>query len=86
VEYTAPVFWLFFLLSGISIIVLRRKEPKALRPFQVPLYPLTPILFCAVCGYMLYSSLVYTGKGALLGVGVLLAGLPLLFFGLSRYR
>jgi basic amino acid/polyamine antiporter, APA family len=79
VEYTAPVFWLFFLLTGVSILVLRGKEPHTLRPFPVPLYPWTPILFCGVCAYMLHSSLMYTGKGALLGVGVLLAGLPLLF-------
>jgi hypothetical protein len=44
----------------------------------VPLYPLTPILFCLSCGYMLYSSLAYTGVGALIGVAVLLLGTPLL--------
>ena len=79
VEYTAPVFWFFFLLVGISIFVLRRKEPGVPRPFRVPLYPLTPLLFCAVCIYMLHASITYTGIGALIGVGVLLAGLPVLF-------
>jgi amino acid transporter len=79
VEYTAPVFWFFFLLVGISIFVLRAREPFVLRPFRVPLYPLLPFLFCLVCLYMLQSSLAYTGKGALVGIGVLLAGVPLLF-------
>ena len=79
VEYTAPVFWFFFLLVGLSIFVLRRKEPTTPRPFRVPLYPLTPILFCLVCIYMLRSSLSYAGIGALSGVVVLLAGLPVLF-------
>ena len=79
VEYTAPVFWFFFLLVGISIFVLRRKEPEVSRPFRVPLYPLTPLLFCVVCIYMLHASTTYTGVGALFGVGVLLAGLPVLF-------
>lgn len=60
VDYTAPVFWFFFLLTGISLFVLRRKEPERVRPFQVPFYPIVPILFCLVCAYMLYSSLVYT--------------------------
>jgi basic amino acid/polyamine antiporter, APA family len=78
VEYTAPVFWFFFLLVGISIFVLRRKDPQTPRPFRVPLYPVTPILFCLVCLYMLRSSLAYTGTGALVGVGVLLVGVPLL--------
>jgi APA family basic amino acid/polyamine antiporter len=40
----------------------------------VPLYPLTPLAFCATSGYLVYSSLAYTGLGALVGVGVLLAG------------
>ncbi|MFB6098705.1 MAG: APC family permease [Salinibacter sp.] len=78
VDYTAPVFWLFFGLAGASLFVLRWREPEVPRPFQVPLYPLTPLVFCAASGYMLWSSLAYTGIGALLGVGVLLAGVPLL--------
>jgi amino acid transporter len=75
VEYTAPVFWFFFLLTGVSLLVLRRREPHVARPFRVPLYPLTPLLFCATCAYLLYSSLAYTGAGALVGVAVLATGL-----------
>ena len=74
VEYTAPVFWTFILLAGIALFVLRRREPTRPRPFRVPFYPLTPIVFCATCAYLLYSSLAYTGFGALLGVAVVAAG------------
>lgn len=80
VDYTAPVFWLFFLATGVSLFVLRRTEPDVERPFQVPLYPITPLAFCLASIYMLWSSLAYTGIGALLGAGVLLAGVPLLWF------
>lgn len=78
VEYTAPVFWFFFLLVGVSLFILRRKEPHLERPFRVPLYPLTPLIFCLTSAYLLYSSLVYTGLGALVGVGVLMVGVLLL--------
>ena len=78
VDYTAPVFWFFFLLSGVSLFVLRAKDPQRNRPFRVPFYPVTPILFCLICGYLLYSSLVYTGIGAAFGVAVVVAGIPLL--------
>ena len=54
--------------------MFRRWEPHAARPYRVPLYPVTPLLFCGVCIYMLYSSLAYSGKGALVGVGVLAVG------------
>jgi amino acid transporter len=84
VEFTAPVFWFFFFLTTVSLIVLRLKDPKTLRPFHAPLYPVTPILFCCVCLFMLISSIQYTGIGALAGIVVLCAGIPFLM--ISRYH
>ncbi|SIT75629.1 APC family permease [Pontibacter indicus] len=78
VEYTAPVFWFFLLLVGIALFVLRRKEPNKPRPFRVPLYPLTPLIFCFTSAYLFYSSLMYTGLGALVGIGVLVVGVLVL--------
>jgi basic amino acid/polyamine antiporter, APA family len=83
VEYTAPVFWFFFMMTGIALFVLRRREPSVPRPFRVPLYPVLPGLFIGTNAALLWSSLVYTGWGALVGVGVLLAGSWLLFVSLS---
>jgi amino acid transporter len=80
VDYTAPVFWFFFLLTGIALFVLRMKEPRAERPFRVPLYPLTPLLFCAASAYLLYSSLDYVKTGAVAGVVVLAVGALMLPF------
>jgi amino acid transporter len=84
VAYTAPVFWFFFFLVGLSVIVLRSGDPDTVRQFRTPLYPLPPILFCVVCLYMLFSAITYAGAGSLLGVGVLLAGVPLLLFARRR--
>jgi amino acid transporter len=91
VEFTAPVFWLFFLLSGIALFVLRRREPERARPYRVPLFPLLPLLFCASCAYMLWSSLSHVSSQTLgglnaawIGVAVLAAGLLLL--GLLHYN
>jgi len=80
VDYTAPVFWLFFLLTGIAFFVLRRKDRTTNRPFRVPLYPLPPIVFCIMCAYLLYSSLAYARIGAMAGVAVLAVGALLLLF------
>ena len=84
VDYTAPVFWSFLFLVGLSLFVLRWREPNRNLPFRVIFYPVTPILFCATCLYMIYASLTYTGIGALFGLAVLLAGTPLLFLAGSR--
>jgi basic amino acid/polyamine antiporter, APA family len=85
VEYTAPVFWFFFLLVGIALFVLRARDPRIERPFRVPLYPVLPVLFCAASAYMLYSSLTYVGSkqfggfnAAWIGVVVLAVGALLL--------
>jgi APA family basic amino acid/polyamine antiporter len=73
---TAPVFWVFFLATGASLFVLRRRDAGIERPFRVPLYPWTPLVFCATCLFMLHASVSYAREIALLGVVPLLAGLP----------
>jgi len=78
VNYTMPVFWFFFMLVGIGLIVLRVRDPGAERPFRVPGYPLTPLLFVATCAWLLYSSLAYVRNGAWVGFGVLVLGVSLL--------
>lgn len=76
---TAPVFWVFFLLTGVSLFVLRSKDPGIERPFTVPLYPVVPLIFCATTVYMLYSSMKYAGALSLLGFVPLAIGVPLYF-------
>ena len=88
VEYTAPVFWLFLMLTGFSVILLRRQGSPE-NAWRAPLHPLMPVLFCASSAYMLYASLEYTGKGALVGAGVLALGVPVWLFarrGAARLR
>jgi basic amino acid/polyamine antiporter, APA family len=81
VTCTAPVFWLFFLLTGGSLFVLRYKEPYRERPFRVPLYPVLPLIFCASCAFMLYRSTAYAIEQgpaeALIVFGLMLLGVPL---------
>ncbi len=59
VEFTAPVFWGFLCLVGLSLFWLRWRDPSTPRPFKVPLYPLTPAVFCLACAYLTYSSIGY---------------------------
>lgn len=84
VEYSLPVFWGFFLLTGVALFVLRAKEPEAPRPFRVPGYPVVPAIFLLMCGYLLYRSLTFHGKHAVVGLVVLGIGAVVLL--LSRRR
>jgi amino acid transporter len=92
VAYTAPVFWTFFLLTGLTLVVLRRREGAA-APFQVPFYPLVTAAFCAMCAFMLYKSVTYImnpqfgpkfGTAVLAGLLVMAAGIPLYFAARQR--
>jgi basic amino acid/polyamine antiporter, APA family len=56
-EFTAPVFWLFFLLPGGSLIVLRLRKPICRGLSRCRCTRLLPLLLCAVCAFMLRSSL-----------------------------
>jgi len=82
---TTPLFWLFFLGSGLSVFVLRQCDPNVLRPFTVPLYPELPLLFCGICAYMIYAGITYVQKLHLLG-GLLVVAGALMASGLLLYR
>lgn len=74
---TAPVFWLFFLLTGISLFVLRRKDRDLPRAFSVPLFPFVPIIFCLTSVYMLWSALDYARQLSAIGLVPLAIGVGL---------
>jgi amino acid transporter len=79
VEFEAPVFWLFILATALTLFVLRRRFGLPNQAYPVPLFPLLPLLFVLWSAGLLWSSVAYTGIGALVGVAFLAAGLvPLL--------
>ncbi len=81
IELTSPVFWFFILLVGIALFVLRAKEPQAPRPFRVPLYPLTPLVFCLTSAYMLWRTVDYALGQKVGGLNAGLIGLIVLALG-----
>jgi len=92
VAYTSPVFWTFFLLTGLAIFRFRGIEKNS-PGFRAPLYPLVPAAFCLMCVYMLYSSIDYLrnpdygpkfGVAVLGGLVVMLLGIPLYFLSKTK--
>jgi amino acid transporter len=81
---TGAVFWFFLFLTGLSVIVLRVKDRDIEhegpdRPFRMPLYPLIPIVFCLACACMFAGAIQYIKLKSLIGLAILLAGVPLYF-------
>jgi len=75
--YTAAPVYSFYLATSLAIIVLRFKEKDTERPYRVTGYPVTTIIFCAVCAFLIYSAVDYKPWIALTACVVLLAGMLL---------
>ncbi|MCX7411061.1 MAG: amino acid permease [Planctomycetales bacterium] len=83
---SAPIFWSFFLATGVAYFVLRWKDRDIERPFRAPLFPLCPLLFCAMSGFGLYSATLYAWPLLPLIAVPFLLGVPLYFvsIGISK--
>ncbi|MFN4903810.1 MAG: amino acid permease [Planctomycetota bacterium] len=73
-----------FALVSIGIIIMRRSDPDAPRPFRTPLVPLVPILAVLVCGWMIYELRVE--NWARLIVWLAIGMVIYLFYGIRNSR
>jgi APA family basic amino acid/polyamine antiporter len=74
--YVVFTGWIFYALGALSIFSYRRTRPDAPRPFRVPGYPVTPILFVLASAAIVINTL-FTQPGiALRGVVVVAVGIP----------
>ena len=74
--YTAFVNHTFMSLIVASVFVLRAREPKMERPYRTWGYPVTPIIFLAVSAWYLFGLLRDRLTGSLIGLAIMLAGVP----------
>jgi APA family basic amino acid/polyamine antiporter len=86
ISYVVFVDWIFFGLTGAAVIILRRRQPRAERPYRVPLYPFTPLLFVVVSAWFVVSTLMGQPKEAIAGGIVLGLGLPVFAIWKRRAR
>ena len=88
VEFTAPVFWGFLFLVGLALLWLRHTDKHTTRPFKVPLYPVLPLIFCAACAWLTYSSITYaiSQKAIHVSMGLIASGVLALLILRSREK
>jgi APA family basic amino acid/polyamine antiporter len=65
---------------------LRRTDALVERPFRVPLYPFTPLVFCAACGFLAYSSVMYAVSQNAIHVSFWLLGSGVVAWLVLRWR
>jgi APA family basic amino acid/polyamine antiporter len=82
--YVVFAGWIFYALGALSIFVFRRRNPDAVRPFRVPGYPITPLLFVASSGAIIVNTIVTQPGRAAVGLGMVLLGAPVFYFWRAR--
>jgi len=77
--------WLFYMLTATTIFVYRRRDPDRARPYRMWGYPLLPALFVVCAAAVLVSSFGSNMEGSLIGTGLILMGLPVMWVVRRRY-
>jgi len=78
--------WILYLLTALSVFILRRKRPKLVRPYRVIGYPLVPVLFVAVAALLLYSTVQTRPRESLMGLALMALGIPFYFYWKGKAR
>lgn len=74
--YVVFTGWIFYALGAAAVFVYRRREPDTPRPYRVPGYPFTPLLFVVAAAALVLNTIVAEPLRALVGLGLLVTGVP----------
>jgi len=74
--YVVFTGWIFYALGAASIFVFRRKYPEMERPFRVPGYPFTPLLFVIAAAAIVINAVISQPGRVIVGLGIVLLGAP----------
>ena len=76
--------WIFYAATASAVFVLRRKMPDAPRPYRTFGYPIVPLLFIAVAGWLIVNTLLTNPLESVTGTILILLGLPIYFLNRSQ--
>ena len=79
-EYIISADLLFYLLLVAAVIVLRRKEPQAERPYRTWGYPIVPIVSIVLAGLVIVDLAWLAPTTSGIGILIVLTGVPVYFF------
>ncbi|HLM61660.1 MAG TPA: amino acid permease [Pyrinomonadaceae bacterium] len=79
-DYVVFGSWIFYALVTASVFVFRRKYPNAERPYKAFGYPVVPILFLLVAGWLLVNTILTSPKQSFAGIFLIVLGLPVYYY------
>jgi APA family basic amino acid/polyamine antiporter len=74
--YVVFVSWTFYALAAACVFVYRKRQPDAVRPYRVPGYPWTPLVFVLVVAAFVANTVYSQPIYAVVGSGIVAAGIP----------
>ncbi|HUJ20916.1 MAG TPA: amino acid permease [Bryobacteraceae bacterium] len=75
-DYVIFASWILYGMTAATVLVLRKKRPDLVRPYKTIGYPVVPVLFVLMAAAIVISSLYNSTRESLLGLALILAGLP----------
>ena len=84
-DYVIFVNWIFFGLVIVSVFFIRRRLPREEATYRAWGYPVVPLLFLLTTAWLLVSTLITAPIRSLIGLALVLIGLPVYHF-MSRTR
>ena len=84
--YAVFTGWIFYGLGTMAVFAFRRTQPNAVRPFRVPGYPVTPLLFVAAAAVLVLNTIWTQPARASVGLGFVALGAPVFFLWRARAR
>jgi len=79
-DYVIFANWIFFGLVIASVFIIRRRRPEVERVFRAWGYPLVPVLFLLTTAWLLVMTLITSPVRSLIGIGLVLLGLPVYYY------
>lgn len=78
------VIWIFYNMTFLAVIILRKREPELVRPYKVPLYPIIP-LFALIGGvFIVVMTLINQPGLSAIGLGLTALGIPIYLYKKSK--
>jgi APA family basic amino acid/polyamine antiporter len=78
-EYIIPADLVFYMLMVGAVVVLRRKDADAPRPYRTPGYPLVPAIYVLLAALLVFDLIYLAPKTSGIGFLLVLTGLPVYF-------
>ena len=79
-DYVIFASWIFYAMITLSIFVFRKREPDTERPYRAWGYPIVPVIFLLVTGWLLINTLMTATVQSFIGIGMILLGLPVYWY------